>query len=161
METRTPLQPTKAHRTVTPRSTAQPPASEQACSQCAIASGVPSFKSFSHIRDPKARRAKEYEQQLLLLRDLFPEYSTGIDSQIEFARSQAGRTPVSDRDRVTAALEAWPGGVTCGEVSEDLKIPYKTAYKILREFLESGFVAATERRGLAGNKPYLVFTLAH
>lgn len=127
----------------------------------AVPARVPKLKSFRHIRNPKVRRAKEYEQYLLFLRDLFPEYTMGLDEQIAYARSQQERNSTSDRDRVYESLRGWGEGSTCGEVAEDLKIPYATAYKILREFLDTGLVIATERAGISGNKPYLVYKLAH
>lgn len=126
---------------------------------CAIPLSTPSYKSFNHIRNPKVRRAKEYEQHLLFMRDSFPEYSSGIDEQIAYARSQQERDSVSDRDRVLQVLER--GEATCREVSEDLETPYATCYKILKEYLNIGLVAAREHKGLAGNKPYLVYSIAH
>src|ERR1700755_1258220 len=155
MELSTSLNPQPARRTRTPKS-ANTTAARKTC-QCEIPQSVPTFRAFRHVRNPKVRRAKDYEQQLLILRDLFPEYTSGIEEQIAYARSQQERNHISDRDRVLHVLEM--GEATCGEVAEDLKIPYATAYKILREFLDSGMVVATERAGIAGNKPYLVFSL--
>jgi hypothetical protein len=126
-----------------------------------IPGSTPSFKSFSHVRNPKARRAQEYEQQLLILRDIFPEFTAGIDEQIAYARAQSKRKSASDRDRVLAALEPEREGLTCAEVAADLEIPYATTYKILKEYLAKGIVAAYERAGRAGNKPYLIYSLVH
>lgn len=124
-----------------------------------IPASTPSYKSFEHIRCPKQRRAKEYEQHLLILRDMYPEYSGGIEQQLAYARGQQGRTKASDRARVIKALE--PQSLTCRELSEDLEMPYATCYKILKGMLETGAVAAYEHKGRAGNKPYLVYSLPH
>lgn len=123
-----------------------------------IPASTPSYKSFNHIRDPKARRAKEYEQHLLILRDMFPEYTEGIDTQLAYAHAQQKRTPASDRERISVHLKKHEM-LTCREISEDLEMPYATCYKILREGAERGTFAAFERKGIAGNKPYLVWTL--
>lgn len=133
---------------------------ETATSCLAIPASTPSYTSFEHIRDPKARRAKEYEQHLLILRDRFPQYSAGIDEQIAYARLQSARDSVSDRDRIILHLEK-NEQLTCREMSDDLSIPYATCYKILRGYLEMGTVAAHERKGIAGNKPYLIYSLTH
>lgn len=117
-----------------------------------------SYSSFAHVRNPKRRHALEYEQHLLILKDLYPEYSAGIDEQIAWARAQSQRGKSSDRDRILKALEAQD--LTTNEVAEDLEMPYATAYKILKGFLEKGLVSATTRKGGA-DKPYLVWSLTH
>jgi len=122
-----------------------------------IPASCPSFKSFAHIRNPKVRRAKEYEQHLLLMRDMFPEYAAGIDEQLTYARSQQERGSVSDRDRVLAQLETC--ALSCIEVADDLSMPYATAYKILQEFAAAGLVVIRERPGRSGNKPVCYYSL--
>ncbi len=126
---------------------------------CGIPENTPTYNSFAHIRNPKVRRAKEYEQHLLFMRDMFPEYNQGIDEQIAYAKSQQERSHSSDRDRVLQILER--GEVTCRELAEDLSMPYATAYKILKEYLEAGICSAREHKGLSGNKPYLVYSTGH
>jgi Trp operon repressor len=124
-----------------------------------IPASTPSFTSFSHIRDPKERRAKEYEQHLLILRDLFPQYAAGIEQQIAYARSQQERGRRSDRARVIRQLE--PCELSCREVAEDLEIPYATCYKILQELAVTGIVIIRQRAGRAGNKPVCYYSLSH
>lgn len=91
---------------------------------------------------------------------MFPEYTDGLEEQLAYARSQQTRTKASDRERISAILEKYEM-LTCREISEDLEMPYATVYKILRGCLERGLVAAFERKGIAGNKPYLVYSLPH
>ena len=105
------------------------------------------------------RRAKEFEQHLLFLQELYPEYSEGLVDDLAYARSQQQRASVTDRDRIFKQLESC--ALSCREVSEDLSIPYPTAYKILRELAERGLVVITERKGRAGSKPVLYFEQAH
>ncbi|HEV7376312.1 MAG TPA: hypothetical protein VGN95_16475, partial [Pyrinomonadaceae bacterium] len=124
-----------------------------------IPSNTPHYNSFGHIRDPKLRRAKEYEQHLLILKDMFPQYSAGIDEQIAYAKSQQDRNRVSDRDRVLKQLEDCP--LTCSEVAEDLNMPAATAYKILKEHAESGLVIITQRPRRDSKKPLCVYSLSH
>lgn len=117
----------------------------------AIPDSIPRYTSFKHIRNPKVRRAKEYEQHLLFLQAAFPEYSTGLEDDLAYARSQQERGRVSDRDRVFNSIERSP--LSCREISEDLELPYQTTYKILQEFAVRGVVVITTRPGIAGNKP--------
>ncbi|MGB7925570.1 MAG: helix-turn-helix domain-containing protein [Pyrinomonadaceae bacterium] len=150
--------PARSNRKATPTKPAVEPTETANQSLATIPASTPTYKSFEHVRDPKARRAKDYEQHLLILRDMFPQFIAGIDEQIAYARSQSGRDQVSDRDRIIRHLEK-NGQLTCREMSEDLNIPYATCYKILRSYLELGTVAAHERKGIAGNKPYLVYSI--
>jgi hypothetical protein len=151
----------RARRTAAPQKPAAEPAADRLNQSLAdIPASCPSYKSFEHIRDPKARRAKEYEQHLLILRDMFPQYSAGLNEQIAYARSQSARDKVSDRDRIILHLEK-NEQLTCREMADDLSIPYATCYKILRGYLGTGTVAAHERKGIAGNKPYLIYSLTH
>jgi sugar-specific transcriptional regulator TrmB len=124
-----------------------------------IPASTPHYNSFGHIRDPKLRRAKEYEQHLLILKDMFPQYGAGIDEQIAYAKSQQDRNHVSDRDRVIKQLESCP--LTCAEVAEDLNMPHATAYKILRAFAECGLVIIAHRPRRDGKKPLCVYSLSH
>jgi hypothetical protein len=133
-------------------------ASLNTCS-CVIPASTPHYTSFAHIRDPKVRRAKDYEQHLLFMRDSFPEYKTSIDEQIAYARSQQDRNRVSDRDRVLKQLE--PCELSCSEVADDLMMPYATCYKILMEYANNGICAIIQRPGRAGNKPVNYFRLTH
>lgn len=126
---------------------------------CVIPESTPHFSSFAHIRNPKVRRAKDYEQHLMFMREMFPEYSAGIDAQIAYAKSQQERNGQSDRDRVLKQLEMIE--LSCQEVADDLKMPYATTYKILMEYAESGIVIVRQRAGRAGNKPVNYFSLSH
>jgi hypothetical protein len=157
---------TRAHSTRL-TTTTRPPATPAAASPKArrsararaIPQHVPRLKSFAHIRSPKRRRALEYEQHLLILQALYPEYSTGLDDDLIYARSQSVRDSVSDRDRIMAQLDRV--ALSCREVSDDLSIPYPTTYKILQELAERGLLVIFERAGIAGNKPVCYYELPH
>jgi hypothetical protein len=153
--------PARNHQTTSRKPATEQPRDAYQTGLQGVPASIPEFKSFNHVRDPKVRRAKEYEQHLLILRDVFPQFSAGLDEQIAYARSQQDRSRVSDRDRVILHLEKSKAALRCDELSEDLNMPYATTYKILRSYLESGLVAAFERKGIAGNKPYLVYQLTH
>jgi hypothetical protein len=136
-----------------------PTANSIECPRESIPASTPSFKSFAHIRNPKVRRAKEYEQHLLFMRDSFPEYSAGIEKQIAYARSQAERGRASDHDQVLKQMESC--ALSCREISDDLSIPYATVYKILQEYAAAGVVIIRQHAGRAGNKPVCYYSLSH
>lgn len=123
-----------------------------------IPASTPRYSSFRNIRNPKVRRAKEYEQHLRFLQDAFPEYATGLEDDLAYAISQQERGRVSDRDRIFKHIGDTP--LSCREVCEDLSIPYATTYKILNEFADKGLMIITEREGRGGkthNKPTLYY----
>jgi DNA-binding transcriptional ArsR family regulator len=151
--------PARARHTRPTQPVKQPTASILKACSCVIPESTPRYTSFNHIRDPKVRRAKDYEQHLLFMRDSFPEYTAGIDEQIAYARSQQERNRVSDRDRVLKQLE--PCELSCSEVADDLMMPYATTYKILKALAECGLVAIRQRPGRAGNKPVCYYSLTH
>jgi hypothetical protein len=159
MESRTDT-PARARRKARLQSTNQP-ISSPALTECPreIPVSTPSYKSFEHIRNPKQRRAKEYEQHLLILRDMYPEYGVKLDEQIAYAKSQQERNRVSDRERIHRQLEDCP--LSCREVAEDLEMPYPTVYKILQSLAEDGLVIIRQRAGRFGQKPVCYYELAH
>lgn len=121
---------------------------------------VPEFESFAHIADPRTRRAKCYEQFLLFMLARFPEYETRIAPELEFARAEQSRNGASDADRILKALEE-NETLLCDELADDLDLPRSTVYKTLRKMLDGGIVAAHTRRGTSGNKPMIIYSLAH
>jgi predicted transcriptional regulator len=134
-----------------------------------LAARAPHYKSFDHITDPVARRAKEIEQHLLFLAEVAPEIARDLQPLINNAhrRGDAGR--VSARDLILEAMtKTLPPG-TLEEFVEDLELPYGTVRENLMKLAEAGLVVIgmkpreVEPAGKRGGarKAEAVFTLAH
>jgi hypothetical protein len=153
------LQPKRPARTRnTPAGT--PSLSEQ------LAARAPHFKSFDHVKDPRARRAKEIEQFLLFVAEAIPEIERDLQPIINDAHARGGAT--STRDLILFALEKPLPPGTIEDFVEDLGLPYGTVRENLMKMAESGLlimrtkpreVAPAGQRGGA-RKPEMVFTLA-
>ncbi|HEV2863051.1 MAG TPA: winged helix-turn-helix domain-containing protein [Pyrinomonadaceae bacterium] len=136
----------------------QQPAAEQDVASHVIPAGVPHFKSFEHITDPRVRRAKEYEQTLeiaLALGNCPPEYAGRLKKEIEWARAEQTRDQNVDREAIYRAVQ-FP--LTRSEIAEDTGLPASTVWKRLQELLDSGRVRETKRPVQGNNKFVLIYS---
>ena len=128
---------------------------------------APHYVSFDHIEDPAQRRAKELEQHIMLLADLFPECASAFKSAIALAHEVASKGKQSAADRVLAALQQPLAPAEMEEFVEDLSLPYATVYSAVMKLASKGLVELRElpaepRPGKGGNrKTRLLVTLAH
>jgi hypothetical protein len=130
---------------------------------------APHFKSFDHVTDPRARRAKEVEQFLLFVAEAVPEIERELRPLIADAheRGKDGRRALSVRDRILRAMAGDLPPATLEEFVEDLGLPYSTVRENLLKMAGAGMVRVTTRpreyepEGKRGGarKPEAVFTL--
>lgn len=106
--------------------------------QTQVPASVPHFKSFEHIKDPRVRRAKDYEQHLQFALERFPEFAARIEREIAYAQGEQERSRVSDRDRVFLAIQTEE--LSKCEIVEDTDLPASTVYQHLRELVRVGLV---------------------
>jgi hypothetical protein len=135
-----------------------------------LAARAPHFKSFDHVADPKARRAKEVEQCLMFVAELIPEHARDLRPIINAARARGEHTS-STRDLILEAMSKPLPPTTMEEFVDDLQLPYTTIYENLMKLASSPvpLVIVTERKrdvepeGKRGGarKPELLFRLAH
>lgn len=132
-----------------------------------LAARAPHFSSFDHVKDPRARRAKEVEQFLIFVAEMCPEVAESLRPTIneQHARGEAGR--VSTRDLILEAMTRPLAPATMEEFVDDLELPYGTLYENLMKLADVGLVAITTRprehepQGKRGGsrKPELIFTI--
>lgn len=153
------LQPKRPARTRT-EPARNPDLSEQ------LAARAPHFKSFAHITDPRARRAKEVEQFLLFAAEAIPELAADLQPLINDAHARGNSAAPSARAQILVAFDRALPPATIEEFMEDLRLPYGTVYENLMKLVEVGLVELRTRprevepagkRGGA-RKPELVFT---
>lgn len=127
-----------------------------------VPADIPHFKSFAHIKDPRVRRAKEYETVLqFALARCPPEFTARLEKEITWARSEQERSKPSDRDRIFMALASVELGRQ--EIADDLEIPVSTVYKHLQELIAYGLVFTRQlpARSDTGGRPLVVYGQTH
>lgn len=133
------------------------PAADQHQDGHTVPAGIPHFKSFEHIADPRIRRAKDYEQVLLYALDKVPsEYAGRLKKELEWARAEQTRDQDGDREAVYKAVKLAP--LTRSEIAEDTGLPASTVWKRLQELLDSGRVRETKRPVQGNNKFVLIYS---
>lgn len=127
-----------------------------------VPADVPQFKSFAHIKDPRVRRAKEYETVLqFALANCPPEFTARMEKEIAWARSEQERSKPSDRDRIFLSITSVELGRQ--EIADDLDLPVSTVYKHLQELISYGLVYTRNlpARGDTGGRPLVVYGQTH
>jgi hypothetical protein len=151
-----------------PARTRKPPARTPTLSE-QLASRAPHFKSFDHITDARARRAKEIEQHLIFLAEIAPEIARDLQPIINDAHARGEAGKVSTRDLIMEAMVKPLAPATLEEFIADLQLPYGTIYENLMKLAGAGLIVITtkprdlEPAGKRGGarKPELLFRLAH
>lgn len=118
-----------------------------------VPAGVPHFKDFEDIADPRVRRAKDYEQALSFALDKCPpEFAGRLKKEIEWARAEQTRDQGSDGETVYRAVK-FP--LTRAEIAEDTQLSSSTIWKRLQELVKVGRVLE-EKRPVQGNNMFVL-----